>query len=287
MTATASVSPTRSLVQAERKTYGRSPDVQELPDLIRVQLDSYNWFVHEGLKDLFEEILPIQDFTGTRMELHFGGYSLGEPKYPEAECRNRDMTYAAPLRVSVRLVVKESGEVKEQELFMGDFPLMTKYGTFIINGAERVVVSQLVRSPGVYFSTLVDTATGRSLCSAKLIPNRGAWLELETSSRDVLTVKVDRKRKIPITTLLRALDVDQPSVDEAELGTDDRMRALLGDVDTDPQHTYLDHTIAKESVPTEAPNGTGPGRGWKSTGGSGPVTPRPQRTPAASWRASS
>ncbi len=251
MTATASASRTRSLVQAERKNYGRSPEVQELPDLICVQLDSYNWFVREGLKELFEEILPIQDFTGTRMELHFGGYSLGDPKYPEDECRNRDMTYAAPLRVSVRLVVKESGEVKEQELFMGDFPLMTKYGTFIINGAERVVVSQLVRSPGVYFSTTVDTATGRGLCAAKLIPNRGAWLELETSSRDVLTVKVDRKRKIPITTLLRALDVDQPSVDEAELGTDDRIRDLLGDVDTNLQHTYLDHTIAKESVPTE------------------------------------
>ena len=240
-----------ALVPSFTKVYAKSPEVLALPNLIRVQLDSYQWFLREGLKELFEEVAPIEDFTGNRMELIFGDYSLGEPKYSEHECRNRDMTYAAPLRVTCRLVVKESGEVKEQELFMGDFPLMTQTGTFIINGAERVVVSQLVRSPGVYFSTTQDPTTGRSLCSAKLIPNRGAWLELETSNRDLLTVKVDRKRKIPITTLLRALDSDPQIDDDAQLGTDERIRALLEDVDTHSIHHYLDNTIAKEPVPTD------------------------------------
>ena len=243
-----------ALVPADTKMYAHSPEVLALPNLIRVQLDSYNWFLQEGLKELFEEVAPIEDFTGNRMELIFGDYALGEPKYSEHECRNRDMTYSAPLRVTVRLVVKESGEIKEQELFMGDFPLMTQTGTFIINGAERVVVSQLVRSPGVYFSTTQDPTTGRSLCAAKLIPNRGAWLELETSNRDLLTAKVDRKRKIPVTTLLRALDTDPQNADEAQLGTDARIRALLDDVDTDAIHRYLDSTIAKEPIPAdEAP----------------------------------
>jgi len=240
-----------ALVPAETKIYAHSPEILELPNLIRVQLDSYNWFLEHGLKELFEEVAPIEDFTGNRMELIFGDYSLGEPKYSEHECRNRDMTFAAPLRVTVRLVVKESGEVKEQELFMGDFPLMTQTGTFIINGSERVVVSQLVRSPGVYFSTTQDPTTGRRLCSAKLIPNRGAWLELETSNRDLLTVKVDRKRKIPIITLLRALDADPKIDDDSLLGTDERVRALLEDVDTHAIHRYLDSTIAKEPVPTD------------------------------------
>ena len=243
-----------ALVPADTKMYAHSPEVLALPNLIRVQLDSYNWFLQEGLKELFEEVAPIEDFTGNRMELIFGDYALGEPKYSEHECRNRDMTYSAPLRVTVRLVVKESGEIKEQELFMGDFPLMTQTGTFIINGAERVVVSQLVRSPGVYFSTTQDPTTGRSLCAAKLIPNRGAWLELETSNRDLLTAKVDRKRKIPVTTLLRALDTDPQNADEAQLGTDARIRALLDDVDTDAIHRYLDSTIAKAPIPAdEAP----------------------------------
>ena len=240
-----------ALVPADTKVYARSPEVLELPNLIRVQLDSYNWFLREGLKELFEEVAPIEDFTGNRMELIFGNYALGEPKYSEHECRNRDMTYSAPLRVTVRLVVKESGEIKEQELFMGDFPLMTQTGTFIINGAERVVVSQLVRSPGVYFSTTQDPTTGRSLCAAKLIPNRGAWLELETSNRDLLTAKVDRKRKIPVTTLLRALDTDPKNADDSQLGTEERIRALLEDVDTGSIHRYLDSTIAKEPIPSD------------------------------------
>src|SRR3990170_2464552 len=189
-----------------RKSYSRIPDVAGLPHLVQIQLDSYEVFKKEGLRELLDEISPIQDFTGNRLEMRFTDYSFGDTKYSEAECRERDATYAAPLKVNVQLLVKETGEVKEQEIFMGDFPLMTEQGTFIINGAERVVVSQLVRSPGVYLTLERDATSGRDLCYAKLIPNRGAWLEFETSNKDVVAVKVDRKRKIPITTLLRAID---------------------------------------------------------------------------------
>ena len=212
----------RILIPEERQNYSSITELEEMPNLIRLQLDSYRWFLQEGLRELLSEVTPIQDFTGNRMELVFGEYRLARiaPRYSEHECHQRDMTFAAPLRVMVQLVVKETGEIKEQELFFGDFPLMTRNGTFVINGAERVVVSQLVRSPGVYFSTTLDAATGRQLCSAKLIPNRGAWLELETSGKDILTVKVDRKRKFPVTTLLRAIDTDSEIEDESLLGTD-------------------------------------------------------------------
>ena len=172
-------------------------------------------------------------------------YTFGEPKYNQNECRERDTSYSAPLKVWVQLLVKETGEVKEQELFMGDFPLMTENGTFIINGAERVVVAQLVRSPGCYFALNTDKTSGRALCSGKLIPSRGAWLEFETSNKDVLSVKVDRKRKIPITTLLRAIDEDD-KLDDEELGTDERMLKLFEDVDDNPDHHYIQSTIDKE-----------------------------------------
>ena len=236
----------RIVVTEGRRDYSAVRDVHELPNLIQLQLDSYRWFLERGLKQLFDEVSPIQDFTGKRMELIFGGYALGDPPYNEHECRQRDLTYSAPLRVTVQLVVKDSGEIKEQELFFGDFPLMTATGTFVINGAERVVVSQLVRSPGVYFSTTVDANTGRDLCGAKLIPNRGAWLEFESSARDVLSVKVDRKRKIPVTTLLRAVDQAPEIEDAAELGTDDRIRALLSSVDTNERHQFVQATMARE-----------------------------------------
>src|SRR5690606_7085549 len=172
-------------------------------------------------------------------------------KYTEAECRDRERTYAAPMRVRVELLVKETGEVKEQELFMGDVPMMTDHGTFIINGAERVVVSQLVRSTGAYFTAEIDPATGRKLTAAKLIPNRGAWLEFETSAKDMVSVKVDRKRRIPVSVLLRAIDQDENLPDE-ELGTDDRVRALLKDVDTDPDHSFLESTLAKDTAENRA-----------------------------------
>ncbi|HLF75876.1 MAG TPA: DNA-directed RNA polymerase subunit beta, partial [Dehalococcoidia bacterium] len=235
------------------KSYAKIPQIMEMPNLIKVQLDSYDWFKREGLRELLDEISPIQDFTGSKMELRFGEYEFGEPKYDERECRDRDATFAAPLRVAVELLVKETGEVKEQQLFMGDFPLMTPTGTFIINGAERVVVSQLVRSPGVYFTKEKDATTGRDLAYAKVIPNRGAWLEFETSNRDVISVKVDRKRKIPVTTLLRAIDVVEGKRDQ-ELGTADRILQWFEDVDTNPDHHYISTTIDKETPEVKAGN---------------------------------
>src|SRR6185312_8018870 len=189
MTTTRDVVRAGSFTPLEVKTYGQIPNVLDIPSLIKIQLDSFDWFKLEGLRELLSEISPIQDFTGSKMDLVFGDYEFREPKHSMAECRERDMTYAAPLFVDVELRIKESGEIKEQRLFFGDFPLMTDKGTFIINGAERVVVSQLVRSPGVYYTLNTDPASGRRLCDAKLIPNRGAWLEFETSNRNVVSVK--------------------------------------------------------------------------------------------------
>src|SRR2546421_93287 len=205
-----------------RLSYGRIPNLVELEDLIATQIESFDWFRTEGLRELFDEINPITDYTGKNFELAFLAHEFGPPKFSVEECRNRDMTYAAPLRIRTRLTIKETGEIKESEVYMGDFAMMTDEGTFIVNGTERVVVSQLVRSPGVYFTAAEDPATGRRLFGAKLIPNRGAWLEIETSAKDLVTVKIDRKRKVPVTVLLKALELprrvrpgDPPSVDNA------------------------------------------------------------------------
>ncbi|HYY89789.1 MAG TPA: DNA-directed RNA polymerase subunit beta, partial [Chloroflexota bacterium] len=239
-----------------RQSFARITEVAPIPNLIKVQRDSFDWFLREGLKELFAEISPIQDFTGRNMDLHLAvvgpdgepGYSFGTPKMSEDECREHDLTYAAPLKVRMRLQIKSgenAGEVKEQDIFMGDFPLMTDNGTFIINGAERVVVSQLVRSPGVYFTIEEDPTSGRELCMGKLIPSRGAWLEFETSSRDVMSVKVDRKRKIPVTTLLRAL----PRVTDVAgitKGTDDEVLALFEGVDEGTDHHFVQSTLDKD-----------------------------------------
>lgn len=187
----------------ERWSYSRLREVLDMPNLIELQQNSYKWFLDEGLREMFHDISPIQDFTGN-LVLEFIDYSLGEPKYEVEECKERDVTFAAPLRVKVRLMNKETGEVKEQEVFMGDFPLMTEKGTFIINGAERVIVSQLVRSPGVYYSETKD-ASGKTLYGATIIPNRGAWLEFESDINDNIFVRVDRTRKLPATVLIRAL----------------------------------------------------------------------------------
>jgi DNA-directed RNA polymerase subunit beta len=246
MTIDRGIVPVRSFVPSTRQSYASTQEILNIPSLIQIQLDSFRWFREEGLRELFDEISPIQDFTGTRLELRFGEYSFGEPKYSDSECRLRDMTYSAPLKVTVELFVRETGEVKEQELFMGDFPLMTKNGTFVINGAERVVVSQLVRSPGVYFTIEQDPTSGRDLCFAKLIPNRGAWLEFETSNKNILSVKVDRKRKIPISTLLRAVDSDPAIDDELQLGTDERILALFSDMEEDNEQQYIRATIERE-----------------------------------------
>ncbi len=213
-----------------RRSYSRINEVLEVPNLIEIQQKSYEWFLEEGLREMFQDISPIQDFTGN-LVLEFIDYSLGEPKYTVDDAKERDVTYAAPLRVKVRLINKETGEVKEQEVFMGDFPLMTETGTFIINGAERVIVSQLVRSPSVYFSTKVDK-NGKSTYTATVIPNRGAWLELEMDAKDIIYVRIDRTRKIPVTVLLRALG----------FGTDAEILELLGNDE------YIQNTLDKDNT---------------------------------------
>lgn len=214
----------------KRRNYARISEVLELPNLIEIQTKSYDWFLKEGLLEMFRDISPIEDFTGN-LSLEFVDYRLGEPKYDLEESKNRDATYAAPLRVKVRLIIKETGEVKEQEVFMGDFPLMTDTGTFVINGAERVIVSQLVRSPSVYFNEKIDK-NGRENYDATIIPNRGAWLEYETDAKDVVYVRIDRTRKLPLTVLLRALGFsnDQEIID------------LLGDSE------YLRNTLEKDGT---------------------------------------
>ena len=229
-----------SVRSQERRSYAHFPEVMDVPNLIQFQLDSYAWLKREGIRELLNEISPITDFTGGRYELRFGEFEFGEAKFSEDECRERDKTYSVPLYVWVELERKSGeglGEIPRQRIFMGDMPDMTDKGTFIINGAERVVVSQLVRSPGCYFTLEEDLGSGRQLCYGKLIPNRGAWLEFETSTRNVVSVKLDRKRKVPITTLLRAIG----------LGTDDDLLSTFADVDTDPDHQYIRTTMEKES----------------------------------------
>src|SRR6516164_4220594 len=208
-----------------RVSFAKIPAVLDVPNLVEIQRESFKWFLKEGIREVFEEVSPIKDFTGN-LELHFAvgrrksrapqedehgdmrlefdGYRLEQLKYSVDECRERDYNYSAALKVEVRLRVKETGEIKKQEVFMGDFPLMTEQGTFVINGAERVVVSQLVRSPGVYYSMSPDT-NGRLLPAATVIPHRGAWLEFEVDANGAIFVRIDRTRKLPVTVLLRAL----------------------------------------------------------------------------------
>ncbi len=234
-----------------RMSYSRIDEVLELPDLVEVQTSSYDWFIKEGLKEVFEDISPIQDYTGNLI-LEFVDYHIGEQlKYDEDEARERDSNYSAPLKVKVRLINKDTGEVKEQEVFMGDMPLMTEKGTFIINGAERVVVSQLVRSPGVYFGEEIDK-TGKRLYSSTLIPNRGAWLEYESDSNDVVYVRIDRTRKVPITTLLRALKIVSNSEIVELLGeTEQLLRTFEKDGTTTEEEALIE--IYKRLRPGEPP----------------------------------
>ena len=209
-----------------RMSFSKIKEIADVPNLIELQVDSYKWFIEEGLKEVFEDISPIEDYTGNLI-LEFVDYSLDDkPKYDIEECKDRDATYCAPLKVKVRLINKETGEIKEQEVFMGDFPLMTEQGTFVINGAERVIVSQLVRSPGVYYALERDK-TGKKLISSTVIPNRGAWLEYETDSNDVISVRVDRTRKQPVTVLLRALGIGTDAEIIELLGEDERLAATL------------------------------------------------------------
>ena len=217
----------------KRLSYSQIDEPMDMPDLIEIQRKSYNWFLNEGLREILDDISPVEDFTGN-LVLQFGEYSLDEPKYNVKECKERDVSYAAPLRVRARLINKDTKELKEQVVFMGDLPQMTDRGTFVINGAERVVVSQLIRSPGVYYFHEIDNA-GREKYTAKFIPNRGAWLEMDCTAAKVLRVRIDRNRKLPITVLVRALGY----------ASDEAIKDILGD--TEVVHT----TLEKDDTETE------------------------------------
>jgi len=253
--------PTRTAASASatggRKFYSRIPEILEIPNLIDLQTNSFAAFVGpewipgatplpKGTKtflaELLEEISPIRDFTGKRLELNFLDYEFKDEKVTEDDARAKDLTYARPLMVNAELKVLETGEIRRQQIYMGDFPWMTTQGTFIINGAERVVVSQLVRSPGVFYTDTVDPVSGRGLWSAKVIPNRGAWLEFETSGKDQLYVKVDRKRKIAATSLLRAVGYE----------TNDEIAGLFSRLASNPEHPYLANTLEKDGTATRS-----------------------------------
>ena len=224
-----------------RMTFSKINEVIDMPNLIEIQKDSYNWFITEGLMEVFKDMSAITDYSGN-LVLSFIDYRIDEqPKYSVTECKSRDTTYAAPLRVTARLLNNETGEIKESEVFMGDFPLMTESGTFVINGAERAIVSQLVRSPGVYFAKKVDEKTGKKLFSSTIIPNRGAWIEYETSVNDVLYVRIDKNRKLPVTTFVRALGI----------ATNEQMRQLLGEDERFEATLQIDETKSTEDALVE------------------------------------
>ena len=214
----------------ERRNYGKTKNAIELNNLLEIQKDSYNWFIREGIKEVFDDIFPVESFTGN-LSLEFGEYSFDEPRHTIKQCKERYSTYAAPLKVEARLFNVETGEVKEQEIYLGDMPIMTDSGAFIINGAERVIVSQLVRSPSVYFGKEVDKKNGKVTVGAQIIPTRGTWLEFETDARDIIYVRIDRTRKVPVTTLLRAIG----------LSSDSDILDLFGEDD------YLIKTIEKDT----------------------------------------
>ncbi len=214
----------------ERRSFSKIRNTFELKDLLEIQTKSYQWFVDTGIKEVFEDLFPVENFSGT-LSLEFGDYRFDVPRYSIKECKDREATYAAPLKVDVRLFNHETGEVKEQEIFLGDMPIMTDSGTFVINGAERVIVSQLVRSPSVYFNREIDK-NGRELITSQIIPTRGTWLEFETDARDVLYVRIDRTRKVTLTTLLRAFG----------LSSDDDIKNLFG------ENEYIQNTILKDST---------------------------------------
>jgi DNA-directed RNA polymerase subunit beta len=223
----------------KRKNYAKLPQVLEVPNLVEVQLDSFQWLQEEGIKQLLEEISPIQDFTGNRLELSFIGYEFRESRMSEQECLQKDQTYSVPLYVKARLLTKGTGEIKEPfDLFFGDIHMMTDKGTFITSGTERVIVSQLLRSPGIYFTVDEDATTGRRLGKANLVPSRGAWLEFDTSNRDVISVKVDGKRKIPVTTILRAIGY----------GSDAELLNMFAREDNSPTRHFIQSTLDKDPL---------------------------------------
>ena len=227
-------SPVVRAGRRQRRTFAKIPEILEVPNLIAIQKESFDWFLDQGIQETFKDISPIEDFTGT-LAVEFGVHEFGDPKYSVEECKEKDMSYQAPLFVEVRFINRDTGEIKEQQVFMGDFPLMTDRGTFVINGTERVVVSQLVRSPGVYYAEELDKTTDKVIYTAKVIPARGAWLELETDRRDIVSVRVDRKRKQPVTVLLKALGIAENA---------DELRDLFGNADC------IDRTLEKDFTET-------------------------------------
>ncbi|HSD85808.1 MAG TPA: DNA-directed RNA polymerase subunit beta, partial [Anaerolineae bacterium] len=240
------------------KSYARIPDIYALPNLIEVQLNSFNWFIEEGLRELFDEVSPIESFNGA-LKLYFPGdgpearqfglsFWFEDPKFNQKECLERDLTYARGLYIKVALVNSETNEHVVNDIFLGEFPWMTENGTFIYNGTERVVVSQLIRSPGVYFDADADPASGRVLAHSKVIPDRGAWMEFETRKSDYITLKFNRKRTIPVTILLRAMAAidDGSGGDLLKSGTDEEILRLFESVDNNPDHQYILTTIRQE-----------------------------------------
>jgi len=235
-----------------RMSFGKITEALEMPNLIEVQKNSYKWFKEEGLKEVFRDVAAITDYNGN-LVLNFIDYKIEDtPKYSISECKERDVTYAAPLRVVATLWNKETGDVKESEIFMGDFPLMTDSGTFVINGAERVIVSQLVRSPGVYYAFEKDK-TGKDLFKATVIPNRGAWLEYEMDSNDVVYVRIDKNRKIPLTTFIRALGVGTDEEIEDVFGVDERLTQTMLQKDGTKNNSDALIDVYKKLRPGEPP----------------------------------
>ena len=226
-----------------RTSFSRVKQVLELPNLIDIQKASFDWFLNEGLRETIDDISPIEDYTGT-LAVEFGEYRFGEPQFSIKECREKDLTYQAPLSMTVRFVNKETGEIREQTVFMGDFPMMTEFGTFIINGTERVIVTQLVRSPGAYLMEPKDPT--KQVFTANLMPSRGSWLELEIDKKGIVYARIDRKRKLPITTLLRALPAEDPSTGfQLDVTTNEKLLALF---DNSP---FIVNTLEKDPTTTE------------------------------------
>ena len=229
---------TRVAAPRARKTFSRLKHVLDLPNLIDIQKASFDWFLNEGLRETIDDISPIEDYTGT-LAVEFGEYKFGDPPVGIQECREKDLTYQAPLSMTVRFVNKETGEIREQTVFMGDFPMMTEWGTFIINGTERVIVTQLVRSPGAYLMEPKDPA--KQVFTANLMPSRGSWLELEIDKKGIVYARIDRKRKLPITTLLRALPEEDPTTGwKLDTSSNEAIMKLFGN------SIYIANTLEKD-----------------------------------------
>ncbi|MBT4315258.1 MAG: DNA-directed RNA polymerase subunit beta, partial [Candidatus Magasanikbacteria bacterium] len=228
-----SVFKRQATTEKKRKFFTDKQDAIPMPDLVEVQKTSYDWFMKDGIKELFDEVSPLTDFTGRDLELYFEDYYIDEPKFDEVTCREKNITFEAPLRVNAKLVNKKNDKVDTQEIYLGDLPLMTSRGTFVVNGIERTIVSQLIRSSGAFFTA--ETLRDRRFYGAKIIPNRGAWIEVETDQNNVLWIKVDRKRKVAATALLRAFGYST-----------DEIKKQFADVNNHPNIDYIENTLKKD-----------------------------------------